>query len=363
MKSLKEFDFKNKKVLLRCDFNVPLQEQGKWAKKASPSSLSSFPRGMKILDDFRIKETIPTIRYLADNGAKIILMSHLGRPEGKVVEGLRLTPIREKLEEYLGLPVKKSENCIGPAAKELINKTNPGEVLLLENLRFHKEEEENDDSFAKELAKSGDIYINDAFGACHRFHASIVGIPKYLASGAGLLLEKEIKSLNRIIKNPQKPLISIIGGAKVETKAKLINKISEVSDWVLVGGLIKKELDDKKIPLIFPRKIIAPLNNLEGKDIGPETIELFKEKISLAKTVFFNGVLGQIEKKEFSKGTEEILEAIIQSKAFSVVGGGEMLAVINRLGMIDKFSHVSTGGGAMLAFLSGEKLPGIEALE
>ncbi len=331
--------------MLRCDFNVPLSEEG------------------VVLDDFRIKETIPTIRYLADNGAKIILMSHLGRPEGKVVEGLRLTPIREKLEEYLDLSVKKSEDCIGPAAEELINKTNPGEVLLLENLRFHKEEEENGDNFAKELAKSGDIYINDAFGACHRSHASIVGIPKYLASGAGLLLEKEIKSLNRIIKNPQKPLISIIGGAKVETKAKLINKISEVSDWVLVGGLIKKELDDKKIPLTFPRKIIAPLNNLEGKDIGPETIELFKEKISLAKTIFFNGVLGRIEKKEFSKGTEEILEAIIQSKAFSVVGGGEMLAVINRLGIIDKFSHVSTGGGAMLAFLSGDKLPGIEALE
>ncbi len=345
MKTLKNFDVKGKRVLLRCDFNVPLSEEG------------------VVLDDFRIKETIPTIRYLADNGAKIILMSHLGRPEGKVVEGLRLTPIREKLEEYLDLPIKKSEDCIGPAAEELINKTNPGEVLLLENLRFHKEEEENGDNFAKELAKSGDIYINDAFGACHRSHASIVGIPKYLASGAGLLLEKEIKSLNRIIKNPQKPLISIIGGAKVETKAKLINKISEVSDWVLVGGLIKKELDDKKIPLTFPRKIIAPLNNLEGKDIGPETIELFKEKISLAKTIFFNGVLGRIEKKEFSKGTEEILEAIIQSKAFSVVGGGEMLAVINRLGIIDKFSHVSTGGGAMLAFLSGDKLPGIEALE
>ncbi len=345
MKTLKNFDVKGKRVLLRCDFNVPLSEEG------------------VVLDDFRIKETIPTIRYLADNGAKIILMSHLGRPEGKVVEGLRLTPIREKLEEYLDLSVKKSEDCIGPAAEELINKTNPGEVLLLENLRFHKEEEENGDNFAKELAKSGDIYINDAFGACHRSHASIVGIPKYLASGAGLLLEKEIKSLNRIIKNPQKPLISIIGGAKVETKAKLINKISEVSDWVLVGGLIKKELDDKKIPLTFPRKIIAPLNNLEGKDIGPETIELFKEKISLAKTIFFNGVLGRIEKKEFSKGTEEILEAIIQSKAFSVVGGGEMLAVINRLGIIDKFSHVSTGGGAMLAFLSGDKLPGIEALE
>ncbi len=345
MKTLKNFDVKGKRVLLRCDFNVPLSEEG------------------VVLDDFRIKETIPTIRYLADNGAKIILMSHLGRPEGKVVEGLRLTPIREKLEEYLDLSVKKSEDCIGSAAEELINKTNPGEVLLLENLRFHKEEEENDDNFAKELAKSGDIYINDAFGACHRSHASIVGIPKYLASGAGLLLEKEIKSLNRIIKNPQKPLISIIGGAKVETKAKLINKISEVSDWVLVGGLIKKELDDKKIPLTFPRKIIAPLNNLEGKDIGPETIELFKEKISLAKTIFFNGVLGRIEKKEFSKGTEEILEAIIQSKAFSVVGGGEMLAVINRLGIIDKFSHVSTGGGAMLAFLSGDKLPGIEALE
>lgn len=377
IKTLKEFDFKDKRVLVRCDFNVPLDCRGKSAKKTSPSSLSarvatkggeermffdSSHSEMKILDDFRIKETIPTIRYLADNGAKIILMSHLGRPEGKVVEELRLDPIQEKIQEYLNFPIAKAQDCVGSDVEKQIQRMKDGEVLLLENLRFHKEEEEGDLNFAKELAKLGDFYINDAFGACHRAHASIAGIPKYLPSGAGLLLEKEIRSLNRIIKNPQKPLISIIGGAKVETKAKLINKISEVSDWVLIGGLIKKELDDKKITLTFPWKIIAPFNNFEGKDIGPETIELFKEKISLAKTVFFNGVLGRIEEEEFAKGTEKILQIIIQSGAFSVVGGGEMVGLINKLGLINEFNHVSTGGGAMIAFLSGEKLPGIEAL-
>src|SRR4030042_463682 len=342
MKTLKNFNFKNKKVLVRCDFNVPLSEKG------------------NVLDDFRIKSTLPTIEYLIKEEAKIILMSHLGRPEGKAVVGLKLTPIQKLLEKYLNLPVKKSEDCIGKETEELINKMKAKEVLLLENLRFHKEEEENDDSFARELAKLGDIYINDAFGASHRSHASIVGIPKYLPSAAGLLLEKEIRVLTDLMKNSKKPLLAIIGGAKVETKAELINKISESADFVLIGGLIKKEIEEKKISLNYPQKIVVPFDEVDERDIGEKTIKLFKEKILSAKTIFFNGVLGQIEKEEFTKGTEEILRAIIQSGAFSVVGGGEMVEFVNKLGLIEKFNPVSTGGGAMIAFLSGEKLPGIE---
>lgn len=345
MKVLKNFNFKNKKVLIRCDFNVPLGDQG------------------EILDDFRIKSTLPTIEYLMKESAKIILMSHLGRPEGKAVAELKLTPIQKLLEKYLNLPVRKSKDCIGKETEELVNKMKTGEVLLLENLRFHKEEEENDDGFARELAKLGDIYINDAFGACHRSHASIAGVPKYLPSGAGLLLEKEMEVLTDLMKNPKKPLLAIIGGAKVETKAELINKISESADFVLIGGLIKKEIEEKKISLNYPQKIIAPFNEADERDIGEKTIKLFKEKILSAKTIFFNGVLGQIEKEEFTKGTEEILKAIIRSGAFSVVGGGEMVEFVNKLGLIEKFNHVSTGGGAMIAFLSGEKLPGIEALK
>lgn len=348
MKTFKNFNFKNekiKKVLVRCDFNVPLSEKG------------------NILDDFRIKSTLPTIQYLIKEKARIILMSHLGRPKGKVVEGLRLAPIQKLLEKYLNLPLKKSEDCIGKETEELINKMESGEILLLENLRFHREEEENDNIFARKLAGLGDIYINDAFGASHRSHASIVGIPKYLPSGAGLLLEKEIGVLTNLMENPQKPLLAIIGGAKVETKTELINKISKITDFVLIGGLIKKEIEEKKIFLNCPKKIVAPFDEPEKRDIGEKTIKLFKEKILSAKTILFNGALGQIEKEEFTKGTEEILKAIIQSGAFSVVGGGEMVEFVNKLGLIEKFNHVSTGGGAMIAFLSGEKLPGIAALE
>jgi len=239
----------------------------------------------------------------------------------------------------------------------------PGEILLLENLRFHKEEEEGDLDFAKELSKLGDIYINEAFSVCHRSHASIVGLPRYLPSGAGLLLEKEIEVLTNLMEGPEKPLLAIIGGKKVETKVKLIDKISEISDSVLIGGLIKKEIEEKKIKLKNPQKIISPVDNILTFDIGPKTIEHFKEKISKAKTIFWNGPLGMTEEEEFTKGSKEIAKAIIESGAFSIVGGGETIEFINRIGLIDKFSYVSTGGGAMLAFLAGEKLPGIAALE
>jgi len=344
MKTLKSLDLKGKRVLVRCDFNVPLDPKG------------------NILHDFRIQQMLPTIEYLMKEGAKIILMSHLGRPEGKIVEKLRLTPIQDRLTEYLNVSLSKAADCLGLEVEKWIGEMKPGEILLLENLRFHKEEEQNDDNFARELAKLGDIFVNDAFGASHRSHASIVGVPKYLPSAAGLLLEKEIRVLTDLMENTRKPLLAIMGGAKVETKARLINKISKIADFVLIGGLIDRELREKKILLDYPSKVIPPLDDIEGKDIGPKTIELFREKISLAKTVFFNGVLGMVEVEKYAKGTEEILKAVAGSKALSILGGGDMTQVITRLGLENKFNHISTGGGAMLEFLAGEKLPGLEAL-
>ncbi len=345
MKTLRDFDIKNKRVLVRCDFNVPLSDQG------------------NILDDFRIKQTLPTINYLIEKGAKVILMSHLGRPEGRVVESLKLTPVQNRLMEYLDLSITRAPDCIGEEIKKWTMEMLPSEILLLENLRFHKEEEENNESFAKTLSKLGDIYINDAFGVCHRAHASTIGIPKYLPSGAGLLLEKEVKVLRELMENANLPLVAIIGGKKAETKVKVIDKISEIGDWVLIGGLIQKEIKEKDIRLKFPQKIIGPVDEIEGKDIGPETCELFKRKIVLAKTIFWSGPLGIIEEEEFSKGSESVAQAIIKSSAFSVVGGGETIEFINKIGLTEKFNHLSTGGGAMLKFLSGQPLPGIKALE
>jgi len=346
MKTLKDFPLDQKRILVRCDFNVPLKDSG------------------EILDDFRIKKTLPTINYLLKKEAKIILMSHLGKPGGKIVENLRLTNIQQRLMEYLDLSITKAKDCVGPDIEERTFKMQSGEILLLENLRFHKEEKEGDLNFAQKLSKLGDIYINDAFGACHRSHASIVGVPKYLPAGAGFLLKDEIDNLRRLIEQPKNPMVSIIGGKKVETKVKLIDRISEISDFVLIGGLIKKEIDEKKIELKFPKKIIPPVpGEVEGLDIGPKTIELFKKKIKLAKTIFWNGPVGQIEDEEFIQGTKALAETIAESSAFSAAGGGETIEFINRLGLTDKFNHLSTGGGAMLAFLSGEELPGLEALK
>lgn len=345
MRTVRDFDFRNKRVLVRCDFNVPLSENG------------------EILDDFRIKKTIPTIEYLIERGSLIILMSHLGRPEGKVAEEFRLSPVQDKLMEYLDVSIAKAPDCVGEEIEKWTREMQPGEVLLLENLRFHKEEEENDENFAKELSKLGDIYINDAFGASHRAHASIVGIPKYLPSAAGLLLEKEVLCLTRLSTNPAKPLVAIIGGKKVEDKAKVIDKISQVADFVLVSGLIKKEIVEKGLVFQRPEKIIGPVDETGGgKDVGPETNRLFRDKIMRAKTVFWSGPLGKIEEEEFSGGTKALIQAIIESKAYSVVGGGETMEFVNKLGLAEKFSHLSTGGGAMLEFLSGEELPGIKVL-
>jgi len=344
MKTLKDVDFRGKKVLVRCDFNVPLDEKG------------------NILDDFRIRQTIPTIEYLIKKGAKIILISHLGRPGGKVVENLRLTPVQEKLMEYLDVSITKAQDCIGPEIEKWIAEMQPGEILLLENVQFNPGEKKNDLSFAKTLASYADIFIMEAFGQAHRNYASITGIPKYLPSGIGFLVEKEIEALTELRESPEKPLISIIGGAKVETKVKFIDKISEISKWVLIGNLIQKEIKDKNIQLKNPQKVIGPVDDIEGKDIGPKTINLFKEKIALAKTVFWSGPLGKIEEKQFQRGSEEIAQTIIESGASSVVGGGETVEFINKFGLTEKFNHLSTGGGAMLDFISDGTLVGIEAI-
>jgi len=351
MKTLKDFSVIDKRILVRCDFNVPLDEKG------------------DILDDFRIRQTLPTIKYLIDGRAKIILMSHLGEPNGKVIPELKLDKVAEKLVEYLKFPIEKEDDCIGPDVENESNKLEPGRILLLENLRFHKEEIDNDPDFAKKLSYLGDIYVNDAFGVCHRNNASIALMPQYLPSCAGLLLEKEIDSLDKVMINPEKPMIAIIGGTKVETKSKFIDNISGIADCVIISGLIAKEVADlsaqagKNIKFKFPEKLIAPTGQLDALDINDESIKMFCEKIVTAKTILWNGPFGKFEDNHYAKGTLAIANAIINSGAFSVVGGGETVEFLNKQGMIDNFSHVSTGGGAMLSYLAGDELPGLVALE
>lgn len=345
MKSIKDFDVVGKRVLVRCDFNVPVDEKG------------------NILDDFRIKEILPTIKYLLGKNAKIILMSHLGEPGGKAVDILKLDKVQQSLEKLLDMDIIKSRDCIGKETEELSLSLKEGEVLLLENLRFYKEEMENDKNFTEDLSKMGEIYVNEAFGVDHRSHASLVGVPKFLPACAGFLLEKEIENLNKVLNSPQKPMVAIVGGTKVETKSKFIDKISKVADFVIISGLIKKEIVEKNVQFEFPEKIIGPIDSLGALDIDEKTIEIFREKILHAKTIVWNGPFGKFEEKEYEKGTLAIAKAIIESKAFSVIGGGETVEFITKHGLMEKFSHVSTGGGAMIAYLSGDQLPGLVPLE
>lgn len=345
-KTLKDFSVFGKRVLVRCDFDVPLDDKG------------------NISDDFRIRQALPTIKYLIDNKAKIILMGHMGRPNGEIVPGLRLDKVAEKLADFLGFLIEKEDDCIGPDVENESNKLEPGRVLILENLRFHKEETDNDPEFAKKLSYLGDIYVNNAFANSHRDHASMTGVCKYLQSAVGLTLQKEIEVLDNLMKNPEKPLVVVIGGAKVEeTKLKLIENFSENAETIIISGLIKKGIIDKKIEFKNPEKIVAPTGQLDALDINDESIKIFCDKIAGAKTILWNGPFGKTEDKEYAKGTLAIAKAIIDSGAFSIAGGGETVEFLNRQGIIDKFSHVSTGGGAMLAYLSGEKLPGLEVLK
>jgi 3-phosphoglycerate kinase len=385
MKFLQEIDVKNKRILVRVDFNVSLNKEG------------------RVLDDFRIRATLPTIEYLRQQNSKIILMTHFGRPKGKVVSEFSLIPVKERLEELLGQKILLAPDCIGEQTNKMAQDLKGGEILLLENLRFYSGEESNDQEFAKKLANLGELFVNDAFGVSHRAHASVHSITNFLPSCAGLLLEKEIKNLSQVRNNPKQPLCVVIGGSKISTKIKLIQSfLGKAQDIILGGALantvlhaqgiavgksfIETEMvDEIKKLQITDTKIHLPLDavlcaNKEaaglcrfgpvGKtgedemilDIGPDSEKLFASIISQAKMVLWNGPMGLFENEAFGHGTKAVAQAICDSGAFSVIGGGETVTYLESMGLIEKFGFVSTGGGAMMEFLSGDELPGISVL-
>lgn len=365
LKDIPQKDLENKRVLLRVDFNVPVGDDLVVDEK----------------EDWRIKAALPTIKYLLDSRAKIMILTHLGRPNGRVVESLRLGPVQDKLTELLDISVKRMPDCIGPEVKEAIAEMEEGEILMLENLRFHKEEEKNDKKFAGKLAELGDIYVNDAFGVSHRTHASTVAITEFLPSYAGFLLQKEIDVLEKILEKPDRPAIAIIGGKKTETKLPVINILTEVCDYVLTGGAIANQIINTSISKEVAPNVILPVNCVIKKgnclDIGDDSVKEFSKFIRNARTIIWNGPMGEFEKPEFAEGTKGVIEAIkaaYSNGAKVIIGGGETILALQKFALsffgyddgFDKLTagrmHISTGGGAMLEFLAGEKLPGIEAL-
>jgi phosphoglycerate kinase len=384
---MRGLDIKGKKVLVRVDFNVPLDDLG------------------KVADDTRIKATLPTIRYLLEQGARVILMSHLGRPKGTVVEKLRLDDVARRLGELLGREIKKVNDCIGPEAAKAAEELKEGEVLLLENLRFHPEEEKNDPGFAKELASFAEVYINDAFGTAHRAHASTAGVADYLPAAAGFLMEKEIKALGSILSDPDRPFLAVLGGAKVADKIGVLKSLVGKVDAILLGGGMANtflkakgsELGDSLVDdqnLEFARKfldmaaergvrvelpvdlVIAsgdqdPVQVVDSGsvpsgwralDIGPRTADLYAQLIKEAKTAFWNGPMGVFEEDQFAHGSEMVARALSEEGLISVVGGGDSLAVLEKYGLGGQVTHASTGGGASLEFLEGRELPGVAVL-
>ena len=382
LRTLKDIKLKNQRALVRVDFDLPLDEKG------------------RIIDDFRLKEGLKTIKYLIKQKAKIILISHLGRPNGKKIKKFSIEPVAKRLGKILRKKVRFSKEIIDWSVKKQIEMMNFGDILLLENIRFNSGEEKNSPKLAEELAEFGDVFINDAFAVSHREHASIVGIPKFLPSAMGLCLEREIKELSKILFKPKRPLVAIIGGAKISTKIKVINKFLNIADYVLIGGALantifakqgieigdsiidRESFDDiGKINLKNP-KLFLPIDlgiwnknrvyykdvsNLFEKeralDIGPKTVDLFRDLIMKAETVVWNGPLGLITQKPFDKASKAIVETISQSEAYSVVGGGDTVAFIRSVKKEKVFNHLSTGGGAMLDYLANETLPGLEAIE
>jgi phosphoglycerate kinase len=391
--SVEDLNVKNLRVLVRVDFNVPLDEN------------------LNITDDIRITSSLPTIKKIIAGGGKAILMSHLGRPKGKPNPKYSLKPAAKRLGELLGNEVKLAPDCIGEEVKKIVNSMSPGDVILLENLRFHEEEEKNDPGFAKQIAELGDVYVNDAFGSAHRAHASTEGVTKYIKkNAAGYLMQKELEYLGSAVSNPERPYCAILGGAKISGKIDVINNLLNKVDTLIIGGgmaftffkaqgkeIGKSLLEEEKIPLakelldkiaktkikfLLPIDIIAaeefknespsqtvkadniPSNKF-GLDIGPETIKLFKAELLKSERVVWNGPMGVFEMDNFSKGTFAVAEALAEATgkgAKTIVGGGDSAAAISKAGLEDKVSHVSTGGGASLEFLEGKVLPGVAAL-
>ena len=390
-KTIEDIDVKGKKVLARCDFNVPLKDG-------------------EITNDKRIVAALPTIKYLMEHGAKVILCSHLGRPKGEYKPEFSLAPVAKRLSEYLGVEVKLAEDAevVGPNAKAMAAELKDGEVMLLENVRYRAEETKNEDNFSKELASLADIFVNDAFGTAHRAHCSTTGVASYLPAVCGYLIQKEIKFMGGALANPKRPLVAILGGAKVSDKIgvieNLIDKCDTIiigggmaytfmkylghnigtslleADWVEKAGEMMKKAEDKGVKFLIPvdnkvgkeydenteAKVVSSddiPDGWMGLDIGPETQEVFANAIKGAGTVIWNGPMGVSEWDNFAAGTICVAKAVADSGAISIIGGGDSVAAVTKLGFADKMSHISTGGGASLEFLEGKDLPGICALQ
>lgn len=387
-KTLRDVDLKGKRVLMRADFNVPLDDN------------------RNITDDSRIQAALPSINYILENGGKLILMSHMGRPKGEAKPELRLDPVAERLSSLINKTVKKLDDCIGEDVEEAINKMEDGDVVLLENLRFYKEETKNDPEFAKKLASLGDVFVNDAFGTCHRAHASTEGVTHYLPSVAGFLVEKEIKYFEKVTKDPDKPFCLVLGGAKVADKIPLIENMLDKIDYLVIGGAmaytflksrmkgigasrveddmlstvdnIFKKASEENVSIFLPKDHIVA-QEIEDKakakvvdenipdgwiglDIGPETVKSYEKALGESKTIAWNGPMGLFEMKKFSKGTTALAKYMSDLDATTVIGGGDTAAAVNLAGLGSKMSHMSTGGGASLEYLEGKVLPGIAAL-
>jgi len=385
-KTARDVEVEAKRVLVRVDFNVPLAEG-------------------RVADDTRIRAALPTINYLLEHRAKVILMSHLGRPRGKVLDELRLDPVADRLSELLDRPVRKLDDCVGPEAEAAVAKMQPGDVILLENTRFHPQEKSNDPAFAGKLASLADVFVNDAFGAAHRAHASVVGVAEHLPGVAGFLMEKEIAFLGQALTAPEHPFVAILGGAKISSKIGVIEKLLTRVDGLLIGGgmantflkaqgheigqslveddsldVARETLERAGEGLALPVDVVVadrfdaeadskvvPVGQVPEDwrilDIGPETVELFKQKLAGAKTVVWNGPMGVFEFPRFAEGTFAIARFLADLEATTIVGGGDVVAAVGQAGVADRIALVSTGGGASLEFLEGKPLPGIAALE